>query len=163
MLEEAGIRTHVDASDARPGDKFYEWEKKGVPLRIELGPKDVAASSAVLVRRDTGAKETVATSDLAKRVPQLLDEIHQSLYDRALSYQREKTKKVDSWDEFVREIEAGNFVLAHWSGDTAVEKKIKEETGATIRCIPFDQIKEDGKCVYSGEASTGRVIFARAY
>ncbi len=162
-LDEAGIRVHVDASDARPGDKFYEWEKKGVPLRLELGPKDIASGSSVLVRRDTGAKETVAASALAKRVQQLLDEIHKSLYDRALAYQKEKTKNVDSWDEFVREIEAGNFVLAHWSGDAEVEKKIKEETGATIRCIPFDQVREDGKCVYSGEASTGRVIFARAY
>ncbi|MCR4285545.1 MAG: proline--tRNA ligase, partial [Candidatus Kaiserbacteria bacterium] len=133
-LTAIGVRVHTDLSDARPGDKFYTWEKKGVPLRIEIGPKDVASSSAILVRRDTGAKETVALSALTERIPALLTDIQSVLYKRALAYRIEKTKTVDTWDDFVREIEAGNFVLAHWCGDATVEKEIKQKTSATIRC-----------------------------
>jgi len=163
LLLDKDIRAHADVRDMRPGDKFYEWEKKGVPVRVELGPKDLAAGTAIVARRDTGEKETVQIVDLATYLEKLLAEIQDSLYQRALAYQKEKTKTVDTWDDFVREIEAGNFVLAHWSGDAGVEREIKEKTKATIRCIPFDSAAEDGKCILSGNPSSRRVIFARAY
>lgn len=152
----------VDDSETRPGEKHYKWEKKGVPVRIELGPKDIAANNMVLVRRDTGEK-LVASLDEIGEVERLLADIQKNLYETALSRQTSKIKRVDDWDEFVKEIEAGNFVLAHWCGDKEVEQEIKEETKATIRCIPFDQAKEEGKCIKTGKPSTGRVIFARAY
>lgn len=152
----------VDESEARPGEKHYKWEKKGVPLRIELGPKDLEAGNMVLVRRDTGTKEVISQTDVHK-VGETLAQIQQNLYDVALARQKERTKVVDSWDDFKKEIEAGNFVLAHWCGDKEVEQAIKEETKATVRCIPFDQVKEAGVCVKSGRPSEGRVIFARAY
>ncbi|MDP1624855.1 MAG: proline--tRNA ligase [bacterium] len=163
LLKKAGVRTHVDSRDIRPGEKYYEWEKKGVPIRIELGPRDVASDSAMLVRRDTGEKTKTTMSSLVGDINSLLNNIQQNLYVRALDYRKAKTKKVDSWDEFVKAIEEGNFVLAHWSGEKNVEAQIKEETGATIRCIPFDQTNESGKCIKSGMPSTGRVIFAKSY
>lgn len=162
-LKEAGMRTHVDLRDLRPGEKFYEWEKKGVPIRIELGPKDIANNSAMLVRRDTGEKKSTSLDTLIDVVSALLNEIQSNLYQRALEYRERKTKSVDTWDDFVKEISNDNFVLAHWSGDEEVESQIKEETGATIRSIPFLQKEEDGLCVKSGKKSTGRVLFAKAY
>jgi len=158
----APLTVEVDETEGRPGEKHYKWEKKGVPVRIELGPRDVEAGTMVIVRRDTGEKFTVPLSEINK-VEETLSNIQTSLYEIALSRQIERIKKVDTWEEFKQEIEKGNFVLAHWSGDVAVEKEIKEETKATIRCIPFDQIAEDGKCIKSGASSKGRVIFAKAY
>jgi len=163
VLKNVDIKTHVDARDIRPGEKYFEWEKKGVPIRIELGPKDIENNNAVLVRRDTGEKKSVSIPDLAREVFALLEEIQKNLFDRALQYQKEKTVSVDSWEDFVKAIEADKFVLAHWSGDADVEAKIKEETMATIRCIPLDQTAEDGVCIKSGKPSKGRVIFAKAY
>ncbi|MBI4121789.1 MAG: proline--tRNA ligase [Parcubacteria group bacterium] len=162
-LKAAGIRSHIDSRDLRPGEKYFEWEKKGVPVRIELGPKDVAKGVGILVRRDTGEKSTAALGELADMVHQLLASIQTGLYNRALEYRQAKTKTVDTWDDFTAAIESGHFVLAHWCGDSAVEKQIKEETGATIRCIPFAQPEEKGVCVKSGQPSTKRVIFAKAY
>jgi prolyl-tRNA synthetase len=162
-LTQAGIRVHLDARDLRPGEKFYEWERKGVPVRIELGQKDMAKGSVVLARRDTGEKQDVAIDALVATIPDVLAAIHEDLYQKALSNRSERTKRVDAWDDFVAAIEAGNFVLAHWDGDAATEEAIKKETGATIRCIPFDQEKETGNCIKSGKPSTGRVIFAKAY
>ena len=158
-----GVRSKVDVRDIRPGEKFYEWEKKGVPIRIELGPKDVANNSAILVRRDTAEKTVVSLDLLTDTVISLLKEIQSNLFNRALSYQKSKTRVVDTWDEFMIEIKAGNFVLAHWSGEKEEEAKIKEATGATIRCIPFDQKDEPGRCVFSGKPSKGRVLFATSY
>ncbi|MFA6297315.1 MAG: proline--tRNA ligase [Candidatus Paceibacterota bacterium] len=162
-LSDVGVRTHVDDRDIRPGEKYFEWEKKGVPVRIELGPKDVANNVAMLVRRDTGFKKSVPLADLEKEVIALLEEIQKNLFDTALKYQKEKTVSVDNWDEFVKAIEEGKFVLAHWSGEADVEVKIKEETLATIRCIPFNQPEEKGVCIKSGKPSTKRVLFAKAY
>lgn len=162
-LSKAGIAVHIDGRDMRPGEKFYAWEKKGVPVRIELGPKDIANNSAVLVRRDTGDKQKISLDAVAEGVRSLLEEIQKNLFARALEYRRQKTKIVDSWEDFKKEIEAGNFVLAHWSGERETEAKIKEETGATIRCIPFDAKAEDGLCVYSKKPSKTRVIFAKSY
>ncbi len=159
-LSELGIV--IDAADGRPGEKHYRWEKKGVPVRIELGPRDIEAGTMVLVRRDTGEKASVALGDTEK-VKEALRILQQDLYNKALARQTEKTKTVDTWEDFVTEIEAGNFVLAHYSGDAEVEAKIKEETKATIRCVPFAQELEEGVCIKSGQPSKGRVIFARAY
>ncbi len=163
ILKHANIRAEIDARELRPGEKFYEWEKKGVPLRIELGPKDIASNQAILVRRDNGEKRTVAISTLSTDATRLLEEIQKSLFERALQNRISRTKIIDSWEEFTEAINAGNFVLAHWCGDADVEKQIKEETSATIRCIPFDQIQEVGICIKSGKPSSGRVVFAKAY
>jgi prolyl-tRNA synthetase len=162
-LKKAGIKSKVDARDLRPGEKYFEWEKKGVPVRIELGPKDIANDGAMLVRRDTGEKSKIALVDLAPSVEKLLAEIQQNLFAKALEYQKAKTRTVDSWDDFAKEIEAGNFVNAHWSGDADVEAQIKEETGATIRCMPFEFEAGEGVCIKSGKPSARRVLFAKAY
>jgi len=162
-LKAKGIASKTDIRDLRPGEKYFEWEKKGVPIRVELGPKDIANDSAVLVRRDTGEKIKVSLNVITETVAKLLEEIQTNLYNRALEYKKAKTKSVDTWDDFVKAIEEGNFVFAHWSGDKAVEAQIKEETGATIRCIPFDQKEEAGVCIKSGKPSNKRVIFAKAY
>jgi len=163
QLKTAGIKTRVDAREMRPGEKFFAWEKKGVPVRIELGPKDIANNSAILVRRDTGEKKTIALDTLVAEVSELLADIQKNLFDRALKLRGEKTKSVDSWDDFIAAIEAGNIVLAHWCGDADVEAEIKKETGATIRCIPFDSPDESGVCIKSGKPSHKRVLFAKAY
>lgn len=163
VLKKAGIKSKVDARDMRPGEKYFEWEKKGVPIRIELGPKDIANNGAMLVRRDTGEKIKVTMDELVATVTKLLADIQTNLFERALEYQKAKTKTVNTWQEFVTEIEAGNFVLAHWSGDAEVEKQIKDDTGATIRCIPFSQKDEEGVCIKSGKPSTKRVLFGKAY
>lgn len=163
LLATAGVRAKIDDRDLRPGEKYFEWEKKGVPVRIELGPKDIEKNSAVLVRRDTGEKMVVALDAVGAEVEKLLGEIQQNLLDRARAYRKEKTATVDSWDAFKTAIEEGKFVLAHWSGDAEDEAKIKEETNATIRCIPLDQPEEAGICVFSGKPSTKRVLFAKSY
>jgi len=162
-LKQSNVRVFIDNRDLRPGEKFYEWEKKGVPVRLELGPKDVSKDAAVMVRRDTGEKETVSVPEIVSVINKALDAIQVNLFTRALEYRKQKTKKVSNFEDFSKEIEAGNFVLAHWSGDGDVEESIKKETGATIRCIPLDQIQEDGECVYSKKPSTGLVIFAKSY
>lgn len=163
MLKAAGIRVKVDHKEGRPGEKFYEWEKKGVPVRVELGPKDIAANSCVLARRDTSEKVTVSLDALTTELPKLLEDIQTSLYNRALAMRNERTVRVDSWDEFKAAIEDGKFVMAHWSGDADDEAKIKEETNATIRCLPFSEKDEEGVCVFSGKPSKRRVLFAKAY
>ena len=162
-LEAANVKVKVEERDLRSGEKFFYWEKRGVPIRIELGPKDLAAGSCVLVRRDTGEKITVALDKVAETVKALLETIQKDLFQKALDFKKEKTKNVDTWQDFVSEIEKGNFVSAHWSGDPADEAKIKEQTQATIRCIPFDQPEEKGVCIISGKPSNKRVLFARAY
>lgn len=162
-IQALGISTKIDDRPGRPGEKFYEWERKGVPVRMEFGPKDLAANQAVLVRRDTGEKETVALTDVPERIAQLLETIQKSLYEKALQLRINKTKTLDTWDEFKTAIEEGNFVLGHWDGTKETEAAIKEETGATIRCIPFDSVEEAGVCIKSGKPSVRRVIFAKAY
>jgi len=162
-LRAAGLRIKIDARDLRPGEKFFTWEKKGVPLRIELGPKDIAAGTGLVVRRDTGEKKAVPLAGLPTDLVAMLEEVQKSMFEKALAYRQAKTVSVDAWDDFVKAIEAGNFVLAHWSGDAEVEAQIKAETAATVRCIPFDQKSEVGACIKSGKPSAGRVVFARSY
>ncbi len=163
ILEAAGIKVHVDDRDMRPGEKYFEWEKKGVPLRIELGPKDIANDVAMLVRRDTGEKISVPLADLVTKSNEMLESIQKDLFEKALNLQKEKTVSADTWEDFTAGIEGGKFVLAHWSGDKDVEAQIKEETGATIRCLPFSEPQQDGVCIKSGKTSKQRVIFAKAY
>lgn len=163
-LETKGISVKYDDSDKHtPGWKFSEYELKGVPLRIAIGPRDMQNESAELARRDTKTKEIVKQSKLISRVELLIEEIQNNLYNRALQFRKENTHTVDTWEDFKKAIEKGGFILAHWDGTSGTEEKIKEETKATIRCIPFDAKKESGQCVYSGNPSERRVVFAVAY
>ncbi len=154
----------VDARpQLRPGEKYFKWEKEGVPLRIEYGPKDIENNSCVLVRRDTGEKVVTQLTELQQKVAELLNAIQENLLQNAKDRLIEKKVSVDTWESFVSTIEQGQFVLAHWDGTAETEKLIKEETGATIRCIPFDSIEENGVCIKSGNPSTKKVLFAKAY
>ncbi|MCA8962314.1 MAG: proline--tRNA ligase [Planctomycetes bacterium] len=162
-LRAAGIRTHIDDRDQRPGWKFAEWELKGVPIRLEMGPKDLAAGEVRLGFRHSGEKKQEKQAGLAERLPKVLEEAQRGLYDRALAFRDANTFRVDGWDEFKERLEEGGFLYAHWDGTGETEEKIKQETKATIRCIPLDDDLEDGKCVFSGQPSRRRVIFAKAY
>ena len=163
-LEAKGIRVKYDGRDTqKPGWKFNEYEFKGVPIRIAIGPRDMENNTVEVARRDTLEKEVLQASDIAKKIDHLLEQIQSNLYQKALSFRENNTFKVDTWDEFLEKIEEGGFLLAHWDGTTETEDRIKEETKATIRTIPLNAPKEKGKCVYSGKPSDKRVVFARAY
>ncbi len=165
-LERVGIRVKLDDRDTqKPGFKFAEWELKGVPLRIAIGPRDLQNNTVELARRDTLTKEFTPMEGLHNKVLDLLDEIQDSLYNRALKFRDENTYEANTWDEFKDIIEnKGGFVMAHWDGTSETENKIKEETKATIRSIPLDYDQsEEGKCIYTGKPSKGRVVFAKAY
>ena len=162
-LETAGVRVKIDDRDKRLGEKSFEWEKKGAPIRIELGPKDIANNTAVLVTRHNSKKENIDIEELSDKITKMLEEIQKHLFDKALKYREEKTKTVANWEDFKKAIENNYFVMAHWNGKAETEEKIKQETKATIRCIPFKENKEAGKCVYSKESSGCRVLFAKAY
>jgi prolyl-tRNA synthetase len=165
QLNNAGVRVKIDDRDThKPGFKFAEWEYKGVPLRIAIGPRDMENNSAELARRDTKDKNTVARNDLAETVVTLLPQIQQSLFDKAKKFRDSRIIKVDSWIDFVKALdETPGFISAHWDGTSESELAIKEKTKATIRCIPLDAPLEDGKCILSGKPSKQRVLFARAY
>lgn len=165
-MQSMGISVKIDDRDnLRPGFKFAEWELKGVPVRIVIGPRDLESGNVELARRDLSTKESAPQAGLAERVKALMSEIQDELYNKALKFRDENIVKVDTWDEFKQQIEKGGFLLCHWDGTAETEEKIKEETKATIRCIPIDSCvcEEEGKCVYSGKPSKQRVIFARAY
>ncbi|NOX37219.1 MAG: proline--tRNA ligase [Calditrichaeota bacterium] len=152
-----------DRDQYKPGYKFTEWEIQGIPIRVEIGPRDVDANQVVLVRRDTREKIPVGLDRLMEEAEKLLDTIQKSLFERALKMRKENTFRVDDYREFQDVLEKGAFLESHWCGNTECELKIKEETKATIRNIPFDREEETGKCIYCGQPSTGRVVFARAY
>ena len=164
-LRGRGVSVKIDARDnVRSGFKFAEYELRGVPVRLAMGPRDLAAGTVELARRDTLSKETVPQEGLADRIVALLDEIQANIYSKALNFRNEMTTRVDSWEEFERVLDGkGGFLLAHWDGTLQTEEAIKGATKATIRCIPLDAPEEDGVCVYSGKPSKRRVIFARAY
>ncbi len=163
-LEAKGISVKYDDNDnQKPGWKFTEYEFKGVPVRIAIGPRDMENGSAEICRRDTLEKSICPQGELVPAVESLLEDIQRNLFERALKHRQENTVKVDSWEDFKVQIEQGKFLLAHWDGTTETELKIKEETKATIRAIPFDVQEEEGKCVYSGKPSHRRVIFAKSY
>jgi prolyl-tRNA synthetase len=160
------VRLKVDLSENTPGWKFSEWELRGVPVRMEIGPRDVENNSVVLVRRDNRIKEVVSIEALEARLPVLLEDVQQSLRQRALEFRGQHTYKTDSYEEFKQIIaEQRGFVHVKWAEDSAAELAVKEETKATLRVIPFDQPEGDvqGKCIYSGKPATCEAIFARAY
>lgn len=164
-LEEAGVSVKYDNRDThKPGWKFNEYELKGVPLRIGIGPRDLENGTIELARRDTLSKEVVSMEGLPSLIKSRLDEIQQNLFDKAKLHRDENTRSADNWEEFKDLIEnVGGFVEAHWDGTPETEEKIKELTKATIRCIPLDAKQEDGQCVLTGKPSSQRVLFAKAY
>ena len=164
-LKAQGISVKFDDRDTfKPGYKFNEYELKGVPVRIAIGARDLEAGTFELARRDTLQKWTVDADQVIKAVQTTLKEMQQNLFDQALEFQTQNTREANSYEEFKSLIEThGGFVSAHWDGTTDTEDRIKEETKATIRCIPLNQKTEDGQCIYSGNPSKGRVLFAKAY
>ena len=160
-----GLAVELDERDnVSPGFKFNEWELLGVPLRIELGPKDLEKGSVMTVKRPDRGKTSVALDTLETRVPELLDEIQSEMFDAARARRDAATFVVDTWDEFQSKLDdPGGFILAHWCGETACEQTIQDETRATIRVLAFDQPEEPGECIRCGGASKRRVHFARAY
>ncbi len=158
------IRVHIDErSTHQPGWKFNEYEKKGVPIRLAIGPRDLNQNTLEMVRRDQKEKKNIPEREAIEQIPNILEEMQNALYQRALAYQKKETHSVETWDAFKAQIKKGGFVLAHWDGTTASEKAIQETTKATIRCIPEGIEKEEGKCIYTGKRSKRRVLFARAY
>ena len=164
-LKRLGIRVKYDDNDnARPGWKFAEYEMKGVPVRLALGARDLEKNVVEVARRDTKEKKTVDLDGIAEYIDGLLLDIQNSLFKKAKEYRDEHITKADTWDEFVKLLdEKGGFIAAHWDGTAETEEAIKEKTKATIRCIPLNNPKEDGKCILTGKASKERVLFARAY
>jgi len=158
-LEEFSVE--LDERDYTPGWKFNDWELKGVPIRIEIGPRDLEKKQVVLARRDGNAKKTVKISGLKKEIPKILDEIQKNIFVRAGRFLKEKTQFVDKWDSFERVLEEKNMIKAFCCGDSC-ELAVKEKTGATIRCIPFDDMKK-GKCIYCGKTASELVYFSKSY
>ena len=164
-LKAKGISVKIDDRDnVRSGFKFAEYELKGVPVRLAIGPRDLANGTVELARRDTLTKESVPAAGIADRIEKLLADIQQGIYDKALKFRDSMITKVDTYDEFKRVLEEkGGFLLAHWDGTPETEEQIKAETKATIRCIPVDAPEEEGTCIVSGKPSHRRVLFAKAY
>ncbi len=164
-LEKSGLSVKYDDRDNnKPGWKFADYELKGVPVRIVIGPRDIANETVEIARRDTLAKETIPMTNIVNKIHELLTEIQKNIYLKALKFREENTYRLDKWSDFVEILDStGGFIMAHWDGTSETEEKIKEETKATIRCIPFNAPEEDGKCIYSGKASKRRVLFARSY
>ncbi len=164
-IEAKGISVKYDDRDTyKPGWKFAEYEFKGVPLRLAIGPRDLEEGTIEVARRDTMEKAIYQQIDIENKVEHLLESIQNNLYQKALNFRDMSTYKVDTWDEFKDAIEnKGGFVLAHWDGTTETELKIKEETKATIRTIPLNNPQENGKCIYTGKPSIQRVVFAKSY
>ena len=164
-LKKRGISVKIDDRDnVRSGFKFAEYELKGVPVRLAMGPRDLANGTIEVVRRDTLAKESVSQEGIVDRIENLLADIQSNIFNKALKFREQMTTRVDSYEEFKRVLdEKGGFILAHWDGTPETEELIKAETKATIRCIPIDAPEEDGVCIISGKPSKRRVLFARSY
>lgn len=163
-LVDKGISVKIDDRDnVHSGFKFADWELKGVPLRIVVGPRDLARHTVELVRRDTMQKTSVPEANIGERVLGIMDDIQRNIYQKALDFRAANTFEVNSYDEFRQRIEEGGFLLCHWDGTEETERRIKEETKATIRLIPQEENPEPGVCMYSGRPSKQRVVFARAY
>ena len=164
-LRKKGISVKVDARDnVRSGFKFAEYELKGVPVRLALGPRDMENGTIELARRDTLTKQTLSQEGIADYVEKLLEEIQENIFRKALDYRNSMITKVDTWEEFVEALDnKGGFISAHWDGTVETEVAIKEATKATIRCIPLDAEPEEGVCIHSGKPSKCRVLFARSY
>jgi prolyl-tRNA synthetase len=165
QLKALGVSVKYDNNDnSRPGWKFAEYELKGVPVRIAMGLRDIENNVVEVARRDTKEKNSISIDGLAATIVQLLEDIQQNIYNRALAFRNERVTNADSWDEFVKLLdEKGGFIAAHWDGTGETEDKIKEQTKATIRCIPLNNTPEQGVCILTGKPSKERVLFARAY
>ena len=165
-LEDKGVSVKIDDRDTlRPGFKFAAWELKGVPVRLAIGPRDLQNGTVEVHRRDTLEKETVSLDSLVPSIEVLLEDIQKNIYQKAFDFRQAHVEKCDSWDEFKEKIQTGKFLLCHWDGTTETEQAIKDETKATIRCIPVDSFvcEEEGKCIYTGKPSHRRVVFAISY
>ena len=164
-LKERNIAVKFDDDDTqKPGFKFHEYELKGVPIRLAVGQRDLENNTYEVARRDTLTKESVSGDNIITHIEQLLEDIQTNIYQKALAYRDSHITEVNSYEEFKEVLEnKGGFLSAHWDGTPETEAKIKEETQATIRCIPLDQKEEAGTCIYSGKPSKGRVLFAKAY
>ena len=163
-LRKVGISVKYDTSDAnKPGWKFAEYELRGVPVRLAMGMRDFENNTVEIARRDLKTKETISADGLVAHIQNLLEEIQVNIYKKAAQFRKDNTFRVDTYDSFKEQIEKGGFLMAHWDGTSETEEAIKEETKATIRCIPLDAEQEEGTCIYSGKPSKQRVIFARAY
>ena len=164
-LKAQGVTVKFDDDDTKkPGWKFAEYELKGVPVRLAVGSRDLENNSVEMARRDTGEKQPVPLDGIAAHIQATLENIQESLFQKAHDYRTSVTTEVRTWDEFKDVLEnTGGFLVAHWDGTAETEQKIKEETKATIRCIPFDLEQTSGTCVYSGNPATHRVLFAKAY
>jgi prolyl-tRNA synthetase len=165
QLEESNITVEYDDRDThKPGWKFAEYELKGVPVRIAIGPRDLENNTVEVARRDTSEKQVMDQSEVGTKVKHLLSEIQENIFRKARQYREQHITKVDSYDQFKDVLEnKGGFIRAHWDGTPETETRIKEETKATIRCIPLDQEKTPGVCIYSGKPSEQTVLFAKAY
>jgi len=163
-LKERNISVKFDDRDTqKPGFKFAEWELKGVPVRLAIGPRDLENGTVEVARRDTLEKETLQITDIAEKIENLLSKIQDNIFQKALSFRDDNTFSVDTWDEFTDRIKKGGFVRAHWDGTSETEKIIKDKTKATIRVIPIDEKLEEGSCILTGKPSKQRVVFAKAY
>ncbi|HEV7621422.1 MAG TPA: His/Gly/Thr/Pro-type tRNA ligase C-terminal domain-containing protein, partial [Flavisolibacter sp.] len=165
QFKSLGIRAKYDDNEnSRPGWKFAEYELKGVPVRIALGARDLENNVVEIARRDTKEKQTIAFENIASHTQQLLTDIQQNLYNRAKLFREEHITRTDEWKEFETLLDTkGGFISAHWDGTAETEEAIKEKTKATIRCIPLNNVHEEGKCILTGKPSKQRVLFARAY
>lgn len=164
-LRSQGLSVKFDDRDTqKPGFKFAEWELKGVPVRLAIGPRDLENGTVEVARRDTREKQVIKISEVSQAVPALLEKIQENIYQRALTFRDRMITPVDSYDDFKKTLdEKTGFVLAHWDGTVETEASIKDDTKATIRCIPLDAKDEPGTCIFSGKPSARRVLFARAY
>lgn len=162
------VEVVVDARDMNAGEKGWGWVKKGIPVRVEIGPRDIASGSVFVARRDKGPKKKYGQTreEFASTISAVLEEMQQGLFERACAFRAENTREIDSWDAFVKFFteEGGGFAMAHWDGTEETEKKINDELSVTIRCIPFDfESSGSGECIVSGKPSKGRVVFAKSY
>ncbi|MFA8300093.1 MAG: proline--tRNA ligase [Hyphomicrobiales bacterium] len=163
-LQAKGISVKFDDRDSfKPGWKFNEYEFKGVPVRLAMGPRDLENGTVEMARRDTLEKKVISIDDVVETIEKTLEDIQTNLYQKALKFREENTVSVDTWEDFKVALEEGKFILAHWDGSSETEQKIKEATKATIRAIPLDPIKEEGKCIFTGNPSEQRVVFAKSY
>jgi len=163
-LREKNISVKFDNRDThKPGFKFAEWELKGVPVRLAVGPRDLANGTIEVARRDTMEKEVLHMEGIEDKIEHLLEQIQINIYQKAYDFRDNNSFRIDTWDEFKEQVKKGGFIYAHWDGTSETEQKIKEETKATIRTIPTDGKFEEGKCIYTGKPSKQRVVFAKAY
>jgi prolyl-tRNA synthetase len=164
-LEAKGITCKFDDRDThKPGFKFADYELKGIPVRLAIGPRDIENKTIEVARRDTLTKETIPLDAVLEYIPKLLNDIQENILNKAIRFRKENTFYIDTWDDFISTLDdKGGFIMAHWDGTAETEARIKDETKATIRCIPFDSPLEEGKCIYSGKPSGRRVLFARSY